>query len=213
MKEFEKLFKAHKQGKISTLEVFEKLFAKNDPIKSIQIEEIIVDDTTDEIQLPSRLQELRKMFYQPHHYKIEQDLYTATYNHSIDIKLELQSESRKKGNKVKYAKIKSKDKVSDYKTLTRKWTNRTLNTQEVKLRKRIISALGISDGIYNASVWVDLITKHRFSDEITEGEYYIELKEGLRELISSGQYDNPPSQKSHKKQSTINPFFANLFEE
>ena len=94
----EKLFKAHKQGKISTLEVFEKLFAKNDPIKSIQIEEIIVDDTTDEIQLPSRLQELRKMFYQPHHYKIEQDLYTATYNHSIDIKLELQSESRKKGN-------------------------------------------------------------------------------------------------------------------
>ena len=29
MKEFETLFKAHKQGKISTLEVFEKLFTND----------------------------------------------------------------------------------------------------------------------------------------------------------------------------------------
>ena len=88
-----------------------------------------------------------------------------------------------------------------------------MNIQESKLRKRIISALGISNGVYNTSSWVDLVTKHRFSDEITEGTYYPELKEGLRELISSGQYDNPTSQKSHRNQSAINPIFATLFED
>ena len=151
---------------------------------------------------PKRLQEFRRIFFKDQHHKIEQDLYTYTHNCIIDIKLELRAESKKKGKKTRFAQTKVSKKVNSYDGLKQLYQPTSLNAIEYQYRKQIFEALQINSiGNYEGEAWVNLIIQHQNVDQITSGDEYPELKEGLRELIDTGKFSSNNkglSRKVHK---------------
>ena len=140
---------------------------------------------------PTRLQDYKRVFFRDHNYQIEQDLYVHTHNCIIDIKLEMQSESRKNGQKTKYAKTKASAKVNSYDGLKRKYKVGSLKALELKYRKLIFDALQINSiGHYNGESWVNLIIQHQNVDQMISGDIYPEFKEGIKEQIILGKLDS-----------------------
>ncbi len=72
----------------------------------------------------------------------------------------------------------------------------------LKYRKQIFEALQINSiGNYEGESWVNLIIQHQNVDQITSGDEYPELKEGLREVIDTGKFSSNNkglSRKVHK---------------
>ena len=151
---------------------------------------------------PKRLQDFRGIFFKDQHYKVEQDLYVYTHNCMIDIKLELRAESKKEGKKTRFSQTKASKKVNSYNELKQLYQPKSLNAIEYRYRQHIFEALQINSiGNYEGESWVNLIIQHQNVDQITSGDEYPELKEGLRELIDTGKFSSNNkglSRKVHK---------------
>jgi len=161
-------------------------------------------DTIYNFKEPIRLQDQRRFFFQPKDYQNEQVLYYITHNFIIDIKLEIQSKSRNEGKRRRYAKTKESDKVNSYSSLKRKYRPSYLSSIELQYRKLIFQAFSINGGIYDSVEWVHLIIRHQLPSEIYEGEYG-ELKEEIKELVSSdGEFPKPDKTSNKKKKSHPN---------
>ena len=174
--------------------------------KMIEDTDDVIEDESgeDEYKRPSRLQDHRKMYFGLHNYKTEQILYYITHNFIIDIKLEIQSKTRNEGQRRRYAKTKTSDKVNSYSDLKRKYKTSSLSSMELQYRKLIFQALGIKNGIYDSGEWVGLICQHQYPEEIYEGQYG-ELKGAIRELVSTDG-DFPKSyKKSEDKEKKPHP--------
>ena len=148
---------------------------------------------------PKRLQDFRGIFFKDQHYKVEQDLYVYTHNCMIDIKLELRAESKKEGKKTRFSQTKASKKVNSYDGLKQLYQPTSLNAIEYQYRKQIFEALQINSiGNYEGEAWVNLIIQHQNVDQITSGDEYPELKEGLRELINTGKFSSGDKGLSRK---------------
>ena len=163
------------------------------------------EDSSDKeyyVKSPTRLQDHRDMNFQLHHHKMEQVLYYITHNLIIDIKLEIQSITRRESKKTRYAMTKSSDKVSSYDGLKRKYKVSTLKSLELRYRKLILMAFDMNDGLYSFDAWVSLICRHQSPEEIYEGEYG-ELKDAINELVSpSGDFPKFHKISGYKKAKT-----------
>ena len=162
---------------------------------------------------PKDLQDFKRIFFKDQHYKIEQDLYVYTHNCIIDIKLELRDESKEKGKKTRFAQTKASKKVNSYDGLKQLYQPTSLTAILLQYRKQIFEALQINSiGNYAGEAWVNLIIQHQNVDQITSGDEYPELKEGLREVIDTGKFssDNKGvSRKSHKS-GELDEFMVNI---
>ena len=151
---------------------------------------------------PKDLRDFKRIFFKDHHYKIEQDLYVYTHNCIIDIKLELRAESKEKGEKIRFSQTNTATKVNSYNELKQHYQPASLTSILLKYRKQIFEALQINSiGNYEGEAWVNLIIQHQNVDQITSGDEYPELKEGLRELIDTGKFSSDSkgvSRKAHK---------------
>ena len=137
---------------------------------------------------PTDLQHYRSIFFRPQHHKIEHDLYVEIHNRMIDVKLELRDESKKKGEKVRFAQTKSSSKVGSYDELKRKYKPKSLSAMLLRYRKLVFDALQINSiGSYKGEAWANFILLHQNVDQIISGTDYPELKEGLREQILLGK--------------------------
>ena len=151
---------------------------------------------------PKRLQDFKRIFFKDQHYKIEQDLYVYTHNCIIDIKLELRAESKEKGEKIRFSQTNTTTKVNSYNELKQHYQPASLTSILLKYRKQIFEALQINSiGNYEGEAWVNLIIQHQNVDQITSGDEYPELKEGLRELVDTGKFSSDSkglARKVHK---------------
>ena len=162
---------------------------------------------------PKRLQDFKRIFFKDHHYKIEQDLYVYTHNCIIDIKLELCSESKKNGKKTRFSQTKTTTKVNSYDELKQHYQPKSLTAILLIYRKQIFEALQINSiGNYEGESWVNLIIQHQNVDQITSGDEYPELKEGLRELIDTGKFssDNKGLSRKVHKSGGLDEFMVNI---
>ena len=162
---------------------------------------------------PKRLEDFKRIFFKDQHHKIEQDLYVYTHNCIIDIKLELRAESKEKGKKIRFSQTNTATKVNSYNELKQHYKPTSLTAQLLRYRKQIFEALQINSiGNYEGESWVNLIIQHQNVDQITSGDEYPELKEGLREVIDTGKFSSDSKGVSRKvhKSGGLDEFMVNI---
>ena len=88
-----------------------------------------------------------------------------------------------------------------------------MTAQLLRYRKQIFEALQINSiGNYEGESWVNLIIQHQNVDQITSGDEYPELKEGLREVIDTGKFssDNKGVSRKVHKSGELDEFMVNI---
>ena len=114
----------------------------------------------------------------------------------------MRDESKKNDKKIRFSQTNTATKVNSYDGLKRHYQPTSLTAILLIYRKQIFEALQINSiGNYEGESWVNLIIQHQNVDQITSGDEYPELKEGLREVIDTGKFSSDSkgvSRKSHK---------------